>query len=398
MNLKIKINHNITLLKLFNICYNFRLYSVLAVIYFAQVTHSYVLAISIFSVAQIAQAFFEIPTGIYSDKYGRSNCLRIGAFASLFSIISYAIADNFLVLVLGAIFEGLNRAAFSGNNEALIYETLLETDDQERYHHEFGKTNSWLELSGFISGIFGGLIAIRSLHLLFWLSIVPQLIGALISLKFTEPKIHREYLGTISLHLKDALKAYRSNLKLRYLSLASIIGFAIGESTWSFQSVFYNLFLPTWLTSFVMSLNFLTSAISFRLSGKIIKKFKATTVLLYQEIYGRILYLIALIFPSVASPFLMATASITYGPSTVAKSTLLQTEFSNQQRATMTSINSFVGNCLYAIVSILIGYFADKYGPTKSLLLGQICLISVVFLYLKLFSMTKNFKNPAHKK
>lgn len=384
-----KIKNNIQILKLYNIFYNFRLYSVLAVIYYAQITHSYAMAISIFSIAQIAQAVFEIPTGLYSDKYGRSNCLRIGAIASLFSITFYAFAHNYIFLVIGAFFKGLNRASFSGNNDALIYETLLESKTENNYQHEFGKSNSWLELSGFISGIIGGLIAIKSIPLLFKLSVLPQIIGVLLSFGFIEPKVQKKKLTNLNLHFKDAIKTYKSNKKIRLVSLAEVIGFAIGESTWSFQSVFYGLFLPTWAVSFVMSINFLTSAISFRLSGKILNRFKTTAVLLYQEIYGRVLYLIALIFPSIASPFLMATASITYGPSTVAKSSLLQAAFTNRQRATMTSINSFIGNCLYAIVSILIGHFADKFGAAKSLLLGQIFLVFVVFLYFKLSRLDK---------
>lgn len=385
-----KIKNNIKLLSWFNVFYNFRFYSVLAVIYFAQITRSYALAVSIFSIAQIAQAVFEIPSGIYSDKYGRTKCLQVGAIASFLSIIFYAFAHNYIFLVMGAIFEGLNRASFSGNNDALIYETLSETKNEKKYHYEFGKINSWLELSGFVSGIIGGLIAIKSIPLLFRLSIAPQLIVMMLSFRFIEPKIHREKLTSFSFHIKDAIKTYKSNQKVRLVSLAGVIGFAIGESTWSFQSVFYNLFLPTWAVSLVMSINFLTSAISFRLSGKLLNRFKTTAVLLYQEIYGRALYLIALIFPSVISPFLMATASVTYGPSTVAKSSLLQTEFTNRQRATMTSINSFIGNCFYAIVSILIGYFADKYGAVKSLLFGQIALLSVTFIYYKLFSIQKN--------
>jgi len=385
-----KIKNNIKLLSLFNVFYNFRFYSVLAVIYFAQITHSYALAVSIFSIAQISQAIFEVPTGIYSDKRGRINCLRIGAIASFLSILFYAFAHNYIFLIIGAIFEGLNRASFSGNNDALIYETLSETKQKNKYHYEFGKLNSWLELSGFVSGIIGGLIAIKSIPLLFRLSIVPQLIAVLLSFGFIEPKVHREKLTDLGFHIKDAIKTYRRNQKVRLVSLAGIIGFAIGESTWSFQSVFYNIFLPTWIVSLIMSINFLTSAISFRLSGKLLNRFKTTAVLLYQEIYGRALYLISLIFPSIISPFLMAAASVTYGPSTVAKSSLLQTEFTNRQRATMTSINSFLGNCLYAIISILIGYFADKYGVAKSLLLGQLALLSVIFIYYKLFSIQKN--------
>jgi len=155
-------NSNIKLLSLFYICYNFRLYSVLAVIYFYQITHSYTLALSIFSVAQVSQGLFEIPFGYYSDKYGRSNCLRMGALASLLSVVFYAIGQSYWLLVIGAILEGINFAAFSGNNDALLYETLQESDKKDAYHHEYGKMNSWLELSGFLGVFIGSLFATQS--------------------------------------------------------------------------------------------------------------------------------------------------------------------------------------------------------------------------------------------
>jgi len=81
--IKTKIGRNVWLLSFYSVFYNFRLHTVLAVIFYAQVTNSYALALSIFSIAQIAQGIFELPSGIYSDRYGRSNCLRIGAVASL---------------------------------------------------------------------------------------------------------------------------------------------------------------------------------------------------------------------------------------------------------------------------------------------------------------------------
>ncbi len=347
------------------------------------------LVASLIAIAQLAQAIFEIPTGIVSDRFGRILCLRLGALASLASVICYAVGQNYWWLLIGVIFEGLNRAFFSGNNEALIYESLSDSGQKHKYQHEFGKTNSWLELSGFISGLVGGLVAIKSLSLLFSLSIIPQFVGVIISWWLIEPKKHQPLLFGLKIHLKSALKTYIQNQKVRLVSAASVIGFAIGDSTWSFQSLFYNLFLPTWLVSYVMSINFFTSTIGFRFGGKLLDKIKAKTVLFYGEIYGRVLYLISLIFPSVLSPFLMATASITYGPTTIAKSQLLQTEFTNHQRATMVSINSFTGNILYALVSVLIGFIADKYGTINALLLGQICLLSVVFIYYKLGQLTE---------
>ena len=389
MFLKLKKYGNVKLLSLFYVCYNFRLYSVLAVIYFYQITHSYTLALSIFSIAQISQGLFEIPLGYYSDKYGRSNCLRFGALASLLSIILYAIGKNYWILFIGAILEGINYAAFSGNNDALLYETLLESDKKNEYHRLYGNMNSWLELSGFLGVLIGSLFVSKSLSLLFILSVLPRILAAIISFGFIDPKIKKKKIDNISLHFKDSWKIYKNNFKIRLISIADIIGY-IGGVVWNFQSAFYNLFLPIQLTNIVMSVNFLTSFISFRLSGKLICKYKAMKVLFYSEVYCRTLAVMAHIFPTIASPFIIATASISYGPSTVAKSTILQNEFTNDQRATITSINSFIGNIIYSVFAVLVGIMADNFGIAKSLLVVQLLLISISVIYYKLFKNSQN--------
>lgn len=389
MFLKLKKYGNVKLLFLFYVCYNFRLYSVLAVIYFYQITHSYTLALSIFSIAQISQGLFEIPLGYYSDKYGRSNCLRFGALASLLSIILYAIGKNYWILFIGAILEGINYAAFSGNNDALLYETLLESDKKNEYHRLYGNMNSWLELSGFLGVLIGSLFVSKSLSLLFILSVLPRILAAIISFGFIDPKIKKKKIDNISLHFKDSWKIYKNNFKIRLISIADIIGY-IGGVVWNFQSAFYNLFLPIQLTNIVMSVNFLTSFISFRLSGKLICKYKAMKVLFYSEVYCRTLAVMAHIFPTIASPFIIATASISYGPSTVAKSTILQNEFTNDQRATITSINSFIGNIIYSVFAVLVGIMADNFGIAKSLLVVQLLLISISVIYYKLFKNSQN--------
>ncbi len=375
---------NIKLLSLFYVCYNFRLYSVLAVIYFYQITHSYTLALSIFSVTQITQGLFEIPLGYYSDKYGRSNCLRAGAIASLLSVIFYAIGQNYWILVIGAIFEGINFAAFSGNNDALLFETLQEANKKEDYHHEYGKMNSWLELSGFVGVFVGSLLAAKSLSLLFTISLLPRFLALIISFGFVDPKVKKKTIESAIHHLKSSWLVYKHNIKVRLLSITDIIGY-VGGVTWNFQSAFYNLFLPTWATSMVMSINFLTSFVSFRLSSKLINKFAAMKVLFYTEVYSRSLTLLAFLFPTVASPFIIATASVSYGPSVVSKSTILQNEFTNEQRATMSSINSFVGNIIYSISAIFVGMAADKFGVAKSLLVVQILLVLIPIIYYKLY-------------
>lgn len=383
MFLKLKKFGNVKLFTLFYSLYNFRLYSVLAVIYFYQITHSYALALSLFSVAQMSQGLFEIPLGYYSDKFGRSNCLRAGAIASLLGIILYAIGLNYWILVIASIFDGISFAAFSGNNDALLFETLESNGKKDSYQHEYGKMNSWLELAGFVGVFAGSLLATRSLQLLYLVSIIPRALSTVISFGFVDPNVIKIKTKSIKHHFYESFLMYKNNIKVRLLSITDMIG-SMGGVLWNFQSAFYNLFLPIWATNMVMSINFLTSFVSFRLSGKIIQKFEAMKVLFYSEVYCRVLVCFAYIFPSSASPFLVATASVSYGPSVVAKSTILQNEFTNEQRATMTSINSFVGNILYSISAVLVGMAADKFGVARSLLVVQLLMVSIGVIYYKL--------------
>ena len=70
---RMKTHKNIKLLAWFNFFTDFKLYSAIAIIYFSQVTHSLALGMSIFSIASISDAVFELPTGVLSDMVGRKN-------------------------------------------------------------------------------------------------------------------------------------------------------------------------------------------------------------------------------------------------------------------------------------------------------------------------------------
>ena len=94
--------------------------------------------------------------------------------------------------------------------------------------------------------------------------------------------------------------------------------------------------------------------------------------------------------PTVLSPLLMSTTSVFHGVTTVAKSGLMQREFSDEQRATMGSLNSFAGSIFFGILAFALGFLADQLTPTKALLVLQIFQIGNLFLYLKLFKYDFN--------
>ena len=128
-------NSNIKLLNWFNFFTDLIFYAPIAVLYFAKVSGSFALGMSVFSIVTISSALLEIPTGIFSDKIGRRKTIILGAASAVVASIFYAIGGSFLFLAIGSFFLGLCRSFYSGNNDALLYDTLSEKNEQ----HKFGE-------------------------------------------------------------------------------------------------------------------------------------------------------------------------------------------------------------------------------------------------------------------
>ncbi len=114
---------NLRILRQFNFLFGFSLFSPLAVIYYAQVSGSYTLGTSIFGLITLSTAVFEVPTGVLSDRIGRKQIIIFGSITRVIAYMAYALGFSYLWLVIGALFEGLAHALFSGNNDAFLYDT-----------------------------------------------------------------------------------------------------------------------------------------------------------------------------------------------------------------------------------------------------------------------------------
>lgn len=376
------IEKNISTLKWFSFFGGFGLYAPLAIIYYSQISGSFALGISIFSIEMISSALFEVPTGIFSDKIGRKKTVAIGALCGVAYLTLYTLATNYIMLFAGAVIAGLARSFFSGNNDALLHDTLLQLNKNDSYAGMLGKVRSMEQRALGISAVLGGLIATQSLRATFGISILSQVICLILSLKLIEPKVHTKESGNIYSHLKLALKEFFANKKLRLLTLASSTTYALTESSFQFRSAFYQMLWPVWAIGLAQALSNLGASVSFHYSGKILKKLGTIRALVAGNVYGRLVNIIGTAFPTVFSPLLMSSTSVIYGVLTVAKESLLQKEYKQEQRATMGSLNSLAGSVLFAIVSILLGTIADALNPAKALLIMQFFTATTIIFYL----------------
>lgn len=382
------VHKNIRYLKIFNFLIGFSLFAPLAIIYYSKVAGSYTLGASIFGITMLASAIFEVPTGIWSDRVGRRTTLILGSWARVFAFIFYAIGLSYFYLVAGAIFEGLSRSFYSGNNDAFLYDSLADDDLVSEYDEHLGRANSTEQLALALSALLGGIVANFSFTYLLWVSVLSQIIMLFVSYQFEDTRTQSSVSTNVYTHLTTAIKLFIRNKKLRLLSLTSVINFSLSEMMYQFRASFIAMVWPVWAIGFANVMSNIGATISFYYSGRLIRRFSAPKILLLKSIWNKAISLISYAIISPLSPVLLASSSLLFGVGSVAESKLMQQEFSSQQRATMSSLNALLGNITFFVTSLLLGSLADRTNPATALFRLSLVSLPVILLYIKLF----NFK------
>lgn len=381
---------NVQLLSLFNFLIGFTFFAPLAIIYFAKVSGSYTLGTSIFGIMMLSAAIFEVPTGILSDKVGRRHTMILGSWTRVIAFIFYAIGLSYWFLVVGAILEGLSRAFYSGNNDALLYDTLADDGKEKDYKEYLGKTSS-TEFTGLtLSAVIGGLVAQISFVYVMWLAVVSQIIMLVVSFQFREPRTHHKEDTNIYLHLREALALFFKNKKLRLLSLATILDNSLSELAYQFRGAFFVTIWPIWALGFASVISNMCASIGLYFSGKILSKMKAETAVLLRSASDKVINITSLIFPTVLSPVIMSSTSFLYGVGLVAENELQQKEYTHHQRATMASVISLGRSIGAALMTIVLGKTADVFGPRLALLMMTTLAFSVTYIYLIIYRNKKS--------
>ena len=241
-----------------------------------------------------------------------------------------------------------------------------------------------------ISAAIGSIVAQFSFPLAVWLTFVPKLFCIFVAMFIVEPKLFKKSASNIFHHLSESVKHFIRNRKLRLLSISSTYSWALSESGFQFRSAFVNTVWPIWAIGIASMLSYIGATVSFYFSGKVIRKFGELKTLIIGSVYSKISSIIALVYPTVASPAIMTTNSGFFGTGTVAENSLLQKEFTHDQRATMGSLNSLASCLAFGAVSIALGFVADKIGPAKALLLIAVAGIPTILIYIKLFEDEAN--------
>lgn len=359
------IKRNLTILSLVYFFIYLLPYTPISVIIFEKLTGSYALAMSVFALMRLSLSFFEIPTGVLSDKWGRRKSLIVGSSFCFISVVflCFALHSKYsLCFLYGAgISQALAQALHSGNNEAFLYETLISLKCSHQYPKAIGRMNSMTQAGLFVSALLSAFILFGgfSYDALIYVSLATSLALTLCSMFVIEPPRKEKSEEHSLRHIATAFKQIQKNKRLMLYSLVSIFQTGSAETSYLFSPSFIGSVWSMSATTLYRAGQHLIGTISFWYAGSFVKKLDIPIALIGTPFFIYGVWLIACWINNAASPVIVLLAPIFFSIWQTAKSTLEQTSFTPKQRATMGSLLNLGSSIITAILCLIVGLLAD---------------------------------------
>ncbi|MGE6752541.1 MFS transporter [Rossellomorea sp. NPDC071047] len=170
----------------------------------------------------------EVPTGMFADRFGAKYSFLLGSVLKIISIVLLLFAYDPWMFFLYSFINGFSVTFFSGADEALIYDSLKESNEENRMDHAMGKIQSATFISMLIAVIFGSYLAKdladSQFNLLIILGLVFHLIEIFFVLKIKQPSMDSFKRENPFSQIKSGLRVIRQapELSLMFLNVTLV--------------------------------------------------------------------------------------------------------------------------------------------------------------------------------
>ncbi len=168
----------------------------------------------------------EIPFGILADRWSRKGVLAIAMIALAATSLLYGLSNSVMEYALASVLFGINWAAHSGIEDAIIYDTLLETHGKNgNFERYYGRMRAFVSVALVTGSLAGGVIAnsfgFRSTY--YWT--VPICVLAVVfSLLIKEPSLHKlAKSAKLSQHTKETLRHIFRNASAKWIVVNMVV-------------------------------------------------------------------------------------------------------------------------------------------------------------------------------
>ena len=310
------------------------------------------------AVYSLTIAILEIPSGFFADSYGRKNSILISTFFSFIGYIILSTYSGFNDYLIAEILLGIGGSLISGADSAIIYDTLIELDDEDSYTKIEGKNYAIGNFSEAIAGILGGFLALSSIYLPVYIQTFVIMLSIPIAFSLVEPKRTFKIATSLKSILNIVEDTFIHNKKLKwYIIYSSAMGMTTLSVAWFVQPFLSTIDMPlTYFGVIWAGLNIMAGLTSYYSYI-----FNNSKLLIYISIYMSI-SLICLGFNiSLFGLFFIALVYLFRGIITPHLRNLININTTSERRATVLSLRSFMIRLSFALTAPFLGYITDIY-------------------------------------
>ena len=190
-------------------------------------------------------ALFEIPSGFFADIYGRKNSLVIGSIFLFLGYVIFSFFSGFNEFLFAEILLGIGGSLISGADSAILYDTLLEIKEEDKYTKIEGRTYAIGNFSEGIAGVLGGFLAMTSINMPVYIQTIVMFLSIPIAMTLVEPKSSYKLAKSFSSIITVVKDTFIYQRKLRwYIVYSSSMGIATLSIAWFVQPFLMEIDTP----------------------------------------------------------------------------------------------------------------------------------------------------------
>ena len=327
----------------------------------------------------------EIPSGYAADTLGRRKTLILGCILALVGFSIFSISYDFWWFLIAQIFLGLGNSFISGADTALLYDSLLEVNEEDRFLKYEGRSVSIGNFAEAGAGILGGFLAALSFRYPAYAQVVVAVITIPFAMALVEPKTQTKRLErswqSILYVVKFSLK--ESKILRTYIIYSAIMGIGTLMMAWLAQPFLKDIGVGMKNYGVIWALlNVLVGTIAF-LAYKIDRKLSPINSMLMigvTSVLGYVLIAQNMNYWGLAVLFIFYANR---GYATPLLRNYINRHTESNIRATVMSIRSFIIRTSFAVIAPFIGWVADHQGLSSAMMamsmiiavVGGLCMI-----------------------
>ncbi|MFS0777250.1 MFS transporter [Neobacillus sp. 3P2-tot-E-2] len=316
----------------------------------------------------VSIVIFEIPTGIFADKFRRKTLLIIGAVFSVFEFIILLFAYNFWTFALVVFLAGISSACLSGAWNALLYDSLLTDKKQKSFEKIVGRMNSLDFTASLFAALSGSVMAkYFGFEFNYIVSAASMFLALILTILLKEPprngqqqkmeKSHSDFM----VYVRKSIYFYKSNPKV-----VTIITNAMGIAACiTYLDEFWQLYLDE-IGFSVLFFGLFSACISLAripgnlLAANLLTYFKAQSIILFILGITTVGFFMTAIFPGVIGLFMIILIFLASGVIDPVVTGYLHHHGSSEIRATIESVQSLIESIITFTAGIGFGIISSS--------------------------------------